>query len=269
MSQRQPKSSTTARSLAEIAWANVREPLDLQLSPLGLRAIDALEVRSGERILDVGCGAGQTIVQLSDLVGPTGFVVGIDIAPRLLEIARKQASGRTNVSLIDGDAQTSALAAGTFDAIFSRFGVMAFRDPVAAFSNFHRALKPAGRLAFVCWRSLVENEFDLLPLRAAGLEDMVDKTPFSFEMPDRVREVLGDAGFRAITVEPHDQHVGSGGLEAMLSVVLAVGPLGKILRENPLLRDQAELPVRRALEARAGSGDVTLKAATWVITASA
>jgi SAM-dependent methyltransferase len=269
VSNNEPNSSTTSRSLAQIAWANVREPLDLQLSPLGLRAIEALQVRSGERILDVGCGAGQTVVQLCDLVGPAGFVVGIDIAPRLLEIAQERTADRTNVSLIEGDAQTSDLAVGTFDAVFSRFGFMAFPDPVAAFRNFHRALKPAGRLAFVCWRSLVENELDLLPLRAAGLEDLVDKTPFSFEKPDRVREVLGAAGFRAIAVAPHDQSVHSGGLEAMLSVLLAVGPLGKILRENPDLRKQAEPPVRRALEVRAEAGAPTLKAATWVVTASA
>ena len=232
----EPSPRANSRSLAENAWAAVRELLDRQLSPLGLRAMAALDPKPGERVLDVGCGAGQTVVQLAEAVGPAGEVVGIDIAPLLLEIARERAATHANVSFIEGDAQTSCLQAESFDAIFSRFGVMAFGDPVEAFGNLHQALKPAGRLAFVCWRSLTENELDLLPLRAAGLEGAVDMTPFAFEDPARVRGVLRAAGFDEIAVEPHEQNVGSGGLEAMLSVVMTVGPLGKILREAPSLR---------------------------------
>ena len=265
----EPSPRANSRSLAENAWAAVREPLDRQLSPLGLRAMVALDPKPGERVLDVGCGAGQTVVQLAEAVGPAGEVVGIDIAPLLLEIARERAATHANVSFIEGDAQTSCLQAEGFDAIFSRFGVMAFGDPVEAFGNLHQAMKPDGRLAFVCWRSLTENELDLLPLRAAGLEGAVDMTPFAFEDPARVRGVLRAAGFDEIAVEPHEQNVGSGGLEAMLSVVMTVGPLGKILREAPSLRDNAEEPVRRALAACEGADGVTLKAATWIVTARA
>jgi SAM-dependent methyltransferase len=257
----------TSRSLAETAWAEVREPLDRQLSPLGLRAMSALAPRPGERILDVGCGAGQTVGQLAYSVGPSGSVVGIDIAPLLLAIAREQMMALANVSFIHGDAQTSPLQAGTFDAIFSRFGVMAFAEPVDAFCNFHRALKPDGRLAFVCWRSLAENQLDWLPLRAAGLEKDVDTTPFSFEDPRRVREVLSAAGFSEIKVEPDEQHVTCGDLEATLTVVTKVGPLGRILRENPRLIADVEQPVRQALTACNGPGGVILKAATWIVTA--
>jgi SAM-dependent methyltransferase len=262
-------SDANARSLAEQAWAAVCEPLDRQLSPLGLQAMAALAPTPGERILDVGCGAGQTLIQLVEAVGPGGEVVGVDIAPLLLEIARERAMGHANVSLIEGDAQTTALPAGRFDAIFSRFGVMAFADPIPAFRNLRRALKRNGRLAFVCWRGLAENELDLAPLRAAGLEGMADMTPFSFEDPDRIRHVLQGAGFHEIAVEPYDQQVGSGGLEAMLSVLLAVGPLGRILRETPSLLADAEPAVRRALVSREGLGELTLKAATWIVTARA
>ena len=266
----EPGPRTNSRSLAEKAWAAVREPLDRQLSPLGLRAMAALDPKPGERVLDVGCGAGQTLVQLAEAVGPAGEVVGIDISPLLLAIARERTATHANVSFIEGDAQTTCLHAESFDAIFSRFGVMAFADPVEAFGNLHQALKPEGRLAFVCWRSLTENELDLLPLRAAGLEGAVNMTPFTFEDPARVRGVLRAAGFDyEIAVEPHEQNVGSGGLEAMLSVVLTVGPLGRILREAPSLRDSAEEPVRRALAACDGADGVTLKAATWIVTARA
>ncbi len=269
MSSTEPDPRATSVALAQAAWAAVREPLDLQLSPLGLLAMAALDVSPGQVVLDVGCGAGQTVVQLAEAVGPAGEVVGIDIAPRLLDIARERAARHAHVRFIEGDAQTSPLPAAGFDAVFSRFGVMAFADPIEAFSNLHRAMQPEGRLAFVCWRSLAENELDLLPLRAAGLEDMVDMTPFSFEDPGRVSAVLAAAGFRDIAVRPHDQAVQSGALDAMLAVVLAVGPLGRILRENPSLREDAEPPVRRALAARDGSGGPALKAATWIVTAGA
>lgn len=265
MPHNEPGPPATSRALAEKAWAAVREPLDRQLSPLGLRAIAALDPKPGERVLDVGCGAGQTVVQLAEAVGPAGEVVGIDIAPGLLKIARARSAQHEHVNFMEGDAQTSDLPAEYFDAIFSRFGVMAFKDPVAAFDNLRRGLKPGGRLGFVCWRSLAENELDLLPLRAAGLEGRVDMTPFAFEDPERVRGVLHAAGFDQVAVERHDQSVESGSLDAMLEVVLSVGALGRILRENPSLRDGAEGPVRRALAAREGN----LKAATWIVTASA
>lgn len=132
-----PMSLSTSQLLAESAWAEVQEPLDRQLSPLGLRALAALGPRTGERILDVGCGSGQTVVQLAEAVGASGAVVGIDIAPGLLAIARKRTSNLANVCFIQGDAQSSSLQTGIFDAVFSRFGVMAFANPVEAFGNFH------------------------------------------------------------------------------------------------------------------------------------
>jgi SAM-dependent methyltransferase len=258
-----------ANVLAAQAWAEVRELLDLQLSSLGLRAMEALSPESGEVIVDVGCGAGQTVLQLADLVGPEGRVIGVDIAPLLLSVARPRADGLTQVSFVECDAQALALPERSVDGLFSRFGVMAFADPVAAFSNFHRMMKPSGRLAFVCWRSLDENELDLLPLRAAGLEKMVDPTPFSFQDPGHVRATLEAAGFKQITIRAHDEAVSSGDLNAMATVLLRVGPLGKIVRENPELRMAAEPRVRAALAARGDRSRVALKAATWIVTAQA
>jgi len=250
---------------AEAARAGVQEALDRQLSPLGLRAIAALKPAPGERILDVGCGAGQTIPQLAQLVGPTGEVVGVDIAPRLLNMARQRSAGLSNVGFIEGDAQTLAFAPRSFDAVFSRFGVMAFADPTAAFHNLSGALRPGGRLAFVCWRSLAENELDSLPLRAAGLAHLVDTTPFSFADPAAIRDVLLAAGFHDIVVARHDQPVVCGGLDATISVVLSVGALGAILRGTPALRPGVEPAVREALAAREGLGSLALRAATWIV----
>ena len=261
--------SIQARTLAAEAWAEVCEPLDLQLSPLGLRAVAALSPRPGEVIVDVGCGAGQTVLQLAERVGPHGWVIGVDIAPSLLEVARCRAADLSQVSFVAGDAQRLQLPEATVDGVFSRFGVMAFADPVAAFANFHRLMKPEGRLAFVCWRSLAENELDLLPLRAAGLEGQVDRTPFRFEDAAVVRATLAAAGFRQISIQPYDERVSSGDVDAMATVLLRVGPLGRIIREHPELRRAAEPRVRAALAAVGDPSCVSLRAATWIVTAEA
>jgi SAM-dependent methyltransferase len=231
--------------------------------------MDELRLQYGHHVLDVGCGAGQTVLQLAGAVGPAGSVVGIDIAPLLVEIARKRTVGLTQVSLRVEDAQSAALPGGFFDAVFSRFGVMAFDDPKTAFHNFHRALKPEGQLAFVCWRSLAENDLDLIPLRAAGLEIKVDHRPFVLADPNRTRAILISAGFRDVAVRAHDEQVSSGSLDAMLSVLIKVGPLGKILRERPSLRHEAEKRVRSALTEYDKPDGVKLKAATWIVTARA
>jgi SAM-dependent methyltransferase len=260
-------SSLKMNDLADKARVEVADLLDLQLSPLGLRAIEALSPRIGDAVLDVGCGAGQSALQLADRVGPEGRVTGVDIAPLGLEVARRRASGRSNVDFIECDALKLALPDRSIDCVFSRFGVMAFQDPVAGFSNFRRMMRPSGRLALVCWRSLDENELDFLPLRAAGLEEQLDPAPFSFADSGYIRTTLEAAGFRQVTIRAHDALVSSGDLDAMIVVLLSVGALGRIIRENPDMRPAAESRVRAALSARGSQAAVALNAATWVVTA--
>jgi SAM-dependent methyltransferase len=182
-----------------------------------------------------------------------------------LDAARKLTQGLGQISYIEGDAATLDLPSESIDAFFSRFGVMALSDHASAFSNFRRMLKPNGRIAFVCWRSLAENELDLLPLRAAGLEHLLDPTPFRFEDASYVRATLERAGFTDVSVSAHDEAVTSGDLDAMMTVLLKVGPLGKIMRENPALRDTAEPRVRAALATLGDPTHVALKAATWIV----
>lgn len=251
------------------AWAEAYELIDLQLSPLGLRAIEALGPGLGDVVLDIGCGAGQTLLQLAERVGAEGQVIGVDVAPLLLEIAKRRTASLAQVRLIQADAQLLDLPAESTDAVFSRFGVMSFNDPVAAFANFRRILKPSGALAFTCWRSIQENELDRLPLAAVGVQAAIDESPFSFADAERVRRTLERAGFRAILIQAHDEKVSSGDLDAMTWVLLKVGVLGKIVREKPALQATAEPLLRKALAALGDPSRVQLLASVWIVTARA
>ncbi|MDB5489076.1 MAG: SAM-dependent methyltransferase, partial [Reyranella sp.] len=167
-----------------------------------------------------------------------------------------------------------AFEPASFDAAFSRFGVMFFADPVAAFVNIRRSLTPHGRLAFVCWRALEENPLDHLPLRAAAphlppqlVSDPDAPGPFAFADAARVCDILERSGFEHIEIVARDELVGSGDLATMLAVLTKVGALGKILRENPALRAAVLPAVCAALAAHDGPEGVRLNAATWVVTA--
>ena len=255
--------------LLALAWAKNQTLIDRQLSPLGLAAMKRLGLASGDVVLDVGCGTGQSLIQLSDRVGPGGQVIGVDVSPLLLDMARHRTALFPQVRLIGADAQTLDLTDASADAVFSRFGIMGFRDPEAAFANLRRTLRPDGPLSFVCWRALHENELDQFPLAAAGLDVPVDQTPFSFADPDTIRETLETAGFRNVTVDPHDADVSSGGLEAMMQVLQSVGPLGRILRETPELHAKATPRLRAALATRGDPSKVHLRASVWIVTARA
>jgi SAM-dependent methyltransferase len=254
-------------------WADLQGPLDRQLAPLGRRAMDALAPKPGERILDIGCGAGETSLELAQAVGAGGHVTGVDISRPLLEVAR----GRSpQISFVEADAQTHPFEAGAFDGAFSRFGVMFFADPPSAFANIRRALKPGGRLAFVCWRTPAENPIMVLPVLAAAPHlppvpppEPGAPGPFAFADPERVRDILTTAGFTDIAVTPHDEKVGGGNLDTVLGLVMKIGPLGAQLREHPEKADAAVDAVRAALAAHEGPDGVKLDSATWIVTARA
>ncbi|OHB31779.1 MAG: hypothetical protein A2790_02920 [Phenylobacterium sp. RIFCSPHIGHO2_01_FULL_69_31] len=253
-------------------WAELQAPLDRQLAPLGRRAMSELDLGPGRRVLDIGCGAGETTLSLAQ----TGAeAVGVDISRPLLEIARSRSEGRAEVTFLEADAQTHPFPPGAFDAVFSRFGVMFFADPAAAFANIRQALKPGGKIAFVCWRTPAENPIMSLPMQAALAH--VDAPPappepgapgpFAFADPDRVRAILAAAGFENVAITAHDEAIGPGDLETTLALALRVGPLGALLRENPAKRDAVIAAVRAALAPYDGPDGVKLGSATWIVTA--
>jgi ubiquinone/menaquinone biosynthesis C-methylase UbiE len=146
-------------------WAQYQELLDRQIESLGLAAIDALKPTKGEHVIDIGCGCGQSTLALADRVGSTGAVVGVDVSAPMLEVARRRSGANPGLAVTfqQVDAQTHDLGQAEFEAAFSRFGVMFFSDPAAAFANIRKSLKPGGRLAFICWRSLAENPWMRAP----------------------------------------------------------------------------------------------------------
>lgn len=259
-------------------WAEFQQQLDRQIQPLGEQAQRVLAPATGERVLDIGCGCGQTTLELAQRVGPSGRVVGVDISRPMLEVARARSAAVSNVKFLELDAQREHIAAAAgvsvFDAAFSRFGVMFFGDPIAAFANIRAALRPAGRLAFVCWRPLAANPWMRVPMEAATPllpplppGDPQAPGPFAFADAARVEGILRSAGFTAVTHQPYDARIGSGDLEQTLALTFRVGPLGAVLREHPEYRERVAAAVRTALQPYAGPDGVLLPAAVWIFSA--
>jgi len=188
------------------AWVEHQPRYDAMLGSLGARALDAAVLHSGERVLDVGCGCGDTTIEAAWRVGPAGGVVGADRSALMLRRARERAAvlGLRNAEFLLTDAQVHHFPAATYDAVISRFGLMLFADPDTAFARLARALRPGGRLSFVTWRGAMTNAWFTLPLGAAGehvdlstIDVPAGPGPFAFADPDLVRGVLRAAGLVA------------------------------------------------------------------------
>lgn len=259
-------------------WAELQRLLDMELRPLGLEAQAALKPAAGERVLDIGCGSGETSLDLAAAVAPGGAVLGVDLSRPMLDIAeRRAAAADLEVRFDVADAQASDFGGERFDAAFSRFGVMFFSDPAAAFANILKALKSGGRLAFVCWRPASENPLMTAPFRAAEHlvppappSDPLAPGPFAFADPERVRRILGEAGFGQVAIRPFDAKVGGWTPDEALVVAQRVGPLGAMLRDNPELRPKVLDAVAGELQRHLGAdGKVRMDAAVWIVTATA
>jgi len=261
-------------------WVQLQEFLDAHIESLGRVAMDRLAPASGEVVLEIGCGCGSTTLELARRVGPSGHVVGIDISAVMLDRARELAGqrGADNVRFENADAQTHAFAPASFDALYSRFGVMFFAAPEAAFANLRAALRAGGRVGFVCWRAVTENPWMMVPMMAALQHVQFPPPPppgapgpFSFADADRVRAVLVAAGFESVTVDPHDEKVRLGGsipLDQAVEFVLQMGPTGSALREvAPEVRDRVAVAVREALTPYETPLGVEMDAAVWIVSA--
>ena len=258
-------------------WVEHQALLDRIMAPIAQAVVDVAGPVNGEAVLDVGCGSGATTFAAAWRVGPTGRAVGVDISPALVELARTRAGedGIESAQFLLADAQTHAFQP-EFDAIVSRFGVMFFPDPVAAFANLRTALKPGGKLAFAAWRSPEENPLSQVPLRAAA--PFLPETPrfekdapgrFAFADPDRVRGILADAGWRDIAIAPLDTTAPLS-FDELMTMSLRVGPLNPILKDaDEDLRDTIWDAVAIALEPYVKEGVAQMTSACWLVTAQA
>ncbi|NQV22707.1 MAG: class I SAM-dependent methyltransferase [Rhodospirillales bacterium] len=267
-------------SAAGRKWVRFQSLMDMSLLPFGQGAMDASGVKTGDTVIDVGSGCGDTTFELAQRVGLAGQVLGIDVSKPALAQAQGRAAYKTtrNFKFAQGDAQTHPFDAAAYDLIFSRFGIMFFDDPVAAFHNLWAALKPGGRLAFVCWRPADENEWVRVPC-AAAREHLPQSAspvpgapgPFSFGSADRTRQVLADAGFAGIAIEPYDAPlVADASLDEAVDFLMQIGPVGSAIVQSGMdngTKARLAADLRKALEPFYTSQGVALGAAAWIVTA--
>ncbi len=259
-------------------WVDFNSELDRMLDPLGFLAMDRADPAPGEHALDVGCGCGGTTLELARRVAPSGAVTGLDVSEPMLAVARERTrDAAAPVRIVGGDAEVCDLPGAAFDLVYSRFGVMFFANPAAAFVNIGGALKPGGRLAFVSWRTAAENPWVTVPFEAArpllpSFEPPGPNEPGQFAFADsaRVERILAAAGFTDVRSEPHDVmlRVGDGDLDACVEVTLKLGPVSRLLREAD---EQAVPPVAAAIRAAVApyhTGEtLEMMSAVWVVTA--
>ena len=260
------------------AWADLSDMLDRVLEPFEALLIEEIRPVAGARILDVGCGAGAVTLAAAKLAAPGGSCLGIDISEPLVEAARTRADrlGIPAASFVRGDAQTYPFESGSFDAIVSRFGIMFFDDPEAAFRNLRAAARPGAKLACLAWRSAAENVFMTMAERAAAdiLPDFPQRDEqgpgqFAFARRDYVEGILEASGWEAVEIRPIDVPCEMRRRD-LGTYVTRMGPLGAVFHG---LDDKAKAEIAPRIEAAfepfVDDGMVRFTAACWMITARA
>ncbi len=262
-------------------WVEMADVIDAQIAPLGEAAMDRAQLQRGEDVLDIGCGCGQTTLELAARVGAEGSVLGLDISNPMLESARERArqSDLGNVEFQQADAQTREFDTEGFDLLFSRFGVMFFASPVEAFANLLSALRPGGRLVFVAWQALIRNPWMQLPIVAAAKHlppgapppDPNAPGPFAFADQERVQGILRESGFENIRHESLERDLLIGGgrsLDDSVEFLAQLGPAGAALREaSATLRSAVMSEIQNAIRPFQASNGVRMPSATWIMSA--
>ena len=240
-----------------------------------------LPVQKGDRVLDVGCGFGDTAIKLAKLVGPTGYVVGIDCCDAFLDYACKDAEekGITNVSFQRGDAEI-ALPVNEYDFVFARFGTMFFTNPVAAMRNMRGALRPGGRMVHIVWRDREDNPWlsmakdVVLEFLPPPGDDAQTCGPGPFSMADQelVTAQMKAAGYTDIHFERVDAPVRMGdSIEDAIGFQLALGPAGEVFREAGEEAERRHDEIDRALNSELGryatDEGIVMESSSWKISA--
>lgn len=259
-------------------WVASQEQLDRMLEGITARLLEAADPRTGEQVIDVGCGCGATTLLAAQRVGETGSVVGLDLSRPMLDHARTRRPPELGqVDFVLADAAKHTFEKGSVDLLISRFGVMFFPDPVAAFSNLRGSLRDGGRAAFVCWREPGLNPWISLAMQALPEVEApplppADKPgPFSLQDRETVERILGAAGFTDVELEALDVPVQLGAdLDQVEYMYTQIGPLALLLRDASD-EDRASIMarVRTHLAEQIGEGGLSLPSASWIVHARA
>jgi SAM-dependent methyltransferase len=265
-------------------WADRDKQMEQTLGPIGALAIEAASVQTGEHVLDVGCGCAHTSFAMLEKTGEKGRVLGVDISGPMLAIAARAAkelpqSLQKAIAFEKADASVYPFEEASFDLAFSRFGVMFFADPVLAFTNIRKALKPTGRLTFICWAPVPGNDWITIPMSAAlqhvaPPEPMPPNAPgpFGLSDPEYVKGVLAQAGYGNIEVASvtptmrfgHDMPA-----DRIGDSFLEVGPVSRLLADASAEQTNAvRASVYDAIKPYYDGKTVNLGASCWIVTAS-
>lgn len=255
-------------------WTVQQAWMDANMAPIADATLAFAQAKPGMAVLDVGCGTGATSLALAQAGAK---VTGVDISQPMLGLARERAAkAGLAIAFVEADASIHSFAP-EFDLIFSRFGVMFFDAPAAAFANMRKALKPGGRIAFVCWRTPPENPWASAPLMAAKPflpeqppADPLAPGPFAFADPKRVEDILSQSGFSEIRIEKLDTVMTMGDdLDFVARQALQIGPLSRAASEVD--EPTRALLVQVAHDALAKfvrpDGEIAPPAACWLVAA--
>lgn len=250
------------------------------IAPHGDEAIRIHPPRPGDRVLDVGCGFGDSTQQLAQIVGPQGSALGVDVAPRFIDAAREEAAGAgiTNARFEVADVEVTEFSE-TFDHAFSRFGTMFFANPVPALRNVRRALVPGGRLVSVVWRQKLDNPWmhvaeeivtPLVEVPEETDEPRCGPGPFSMANADTLSQMLLSAGFDEIALTRCDLPIRIGRhIDEAVEFNLALGPAAEVVRlagnEAAKVRPQLEQLLREALAQFETPDGLVAGSSTWIV----
>jgi ubiquinone/menaquinone biosynthesis C-methylase UbiE len=250
----------------------------------GEAALDLFPPAAGQHVLDIGCGFGDTTLRIASLVGPKGEVTGVDVAPRFIETARREAddAAAANVRFFLADVQTDELG-GPYDLAFSRFGTMFFANPVAALRNVRGVLTPGATLVMVVWRRRIDNDWlyraQTIVERIVSRPEEYDEPtcgpgPFSMADADTTSEVLKHAGYADVCLRRCDVPILIGrDIDEAIDLVTALGPAGEILRlagdRAAHLHEQVRAALRRDMADLEDGEGVRALSSSWIVSAVA
>ncbi len=258
-------------------WAVNIERVERMLRPLADDLLAVASPQAGEAVLDVGCGGGPTSAAFAQAVGSTGRVLGLDVSEVILERARARFGHLPNLQFMQEDAGSFAFNPASFDLLISRFGVMFFPDPIGAFTNLRTALKPAGRMRFICWREIKINPWMGVPVRV--MFEHLPKPlplpphapgPFGLADETHLRGVLESAGFTGIQLTSHEKMLDLGSIDEAVEQMTRMGPAAPAFDEAaPALQAEVVKALRTSFAAHLTQGTVQLSSTTWLASASA